>query len=253
MVTQTTDSSTLLNSLLGSTAGMSNFVVSTNASALAYGTFSGGVNPISMSNGIVLSTGSVAQIPGANTISASGNDLSTDLSGSDDVQLTVTFTADTATDLFFNFVFGSEEFLEYSGSIYNDLFELSLNGVNLAKLSNNQNVTINNLTPNSNPANAHPDYINYPAGPGTVMKLDGFIRVLGFTGALNVGMTNTLVIRIADVGDSAWDSAVFIKGLGSTSVSSVVPEPASIVSLALGLVCCAAGCFRRRKAAASAV
>jgi len=48
-------------------------------------------------------------------------------------------------------------------------------------------------------------------------------------------------------------SNVWATRLGSTSVSSVVPEPASIVSLALGLVCCAGGCFRRRKAAASAV
>jgi hypothetical protein len=150
-------------------------------------------------------------------------------------QLNLSFFADsTAEKLFFKYVFGSEEFLEYAGSTFNDSFELLLNGTNMARLTDGQTVTINNLVPNSGyrPTD-HQDYINNPSLTGlaaNIIKLDGYTKVLGFEGLLNKNQTNVLSIRLQDVGDGSLDTAVFIEGNVGTaepvpSPSPVDPEP----------------------------
>ncbi len=230
-IAPTSNSTTLINALLGNTTGLSDFQVTTVGDTRSFGTFTEGSDPFAMDSGVVLSTGRVSQLPGTNTLSAGlFPDLSSDLSvndpstGHDITRMDITFFADsTAEKLFFNFVFGSEEFLEYGGSRYNDSFELLLNGINLAKLTDGQLVTINNLVPD--PAGPyHPDYIDNPAGAGTLTRLDGFTTVLGFKGGLNQNATNTLSIVIKDISDSRYDSAVFIQG-GSLGTA---PPPKTI-------------------------
>ncbi|MGC1308079.1 MAG: choice-of-anchor L domain-containing protein [Phormidesmis sp.] len=221
--------SNLLSELLGTTTGLSNFNVTTSGDSLAFGTFSN--DPFGLGSGIVLSTGKVTDLSGENN----GN-ASTDLAGVDSITLDISFDADdTVEKLFFSYVFGSEEFLEYAGSQFNDAFELLLNGVNLAFLTNGDAVTINNLVASpSGPFS--PDYINNPAGPGTKTQLDGFTKVLGFEGILNKNATNLLSINIKDVGDSAFDSAVFIQGKSLSTVkpptpTTDVPEPGIVLGL----------------------
>jgi hypothetical protein len=141
--------------------------------------------------------------------------------------------------LFFEYVFASEEFLEYGGSRYNDDFELLLNGINFAKLTDGKTVTINNLVPdNSNRFTDHPDYIDNPSLTGlaaNIIKLDGFTKVLGFEGLLQKNQTNVLSIRIKDVGDGMLDSAVFIKGNSvGTIKAEAVPEPMTVGGLMAG-------------------
>ncbi|MBE9226401.1 PEP-CTERM sorting domain-containing protein [Phormidium sp. LEGE 05292] len=233
-VNQDNNGSNLLNALLGTTNGLSNFSVTTTGNAAAFGLFSG--DPFGLDSGIVLSSGKVADIPGVNS---AGTDLSTsfgtlgDTPGSYDLaKLDISFDADSTADkVFFQYVFGSEEFVEWAGSSYNDSFELLLNGVNLAKLSDGKTVTINNLaTSPSGPF--HADYINNPAGPGTVTKLDGYTKGLTFEGLLNKNAKNTLSIKIKDVADGGWDSAVFLKGgtLGTVNPEAV-PEPGTVLGL----------------------
>jgi hypothetical protein len=232
-ITQTSNSATLINALLGNTTGLSYFNITAYGDSRAFGTFTDGSNPLRMHSGVVLSTGRVIRLAGENTASAGPPtfpDLSTDLSvndsttGHDITRLDISFFADSTADkLFFNFVFGSEEFLEYGGSEYNDSFELLLNGVNLAKLSDGQLVTINNLVPHKD-ATYHPDYINNPAGKGTKTRLDGFTTVLGFEGGLLKNSVNSLSIVIKDISDSYYDSAVFIQG---GSLGTTVPPKAA--------------------------
>ncbi|MFB2937851.1 choice-of-anchor L domain-containing protein [Aerosakkonemataceae cyanobacterium BLCC-F154] len=251
-VTQNNNGSDLLNSLLGDAKGLSNFSVTTKGNASAFGLFSG--NPFGLESGIALSSGKVADIPGVNSSSVYNPDLSTsfgtpgDTPGSYDLaQLDISFDADsTAEKVFFQYVFGSEEFVEYGGSNFNDSFELLLNGVNLAKLSDGQTVSINNLVPNPN-GPYHTDYINNPAGPGTLTKLDGYTKTLTFEGLLNKNASNTLSIKIKDVADSAYDSAVFLKGgtLGTVNPEAV-PEPGTVLGL-LALGAMGAGSIRKRK------
>jgi hypothetical protein len=231
-VVATNNIETLKNNLLGNNiGGLSNFSVSITGDARAFGTFSN--DPLGLGSGIVLSTGNVTDIPGENL--DDGDNLSTDFSASgvegDLTQLNLSFFADsTAEKLFFKYVFGSEEFLEYAGTSFNDSFELLLNGTNLARLTDGQTVTINNLVPNSGyrPTD-HPDYINNPSVTGlaaNIIKLDGYTKVLGFEGLLNKNQTNVLSIRLQDVGDGSLDTAVFIQG--NVGTAEPVPDPITV-------------------------
>jgi hypothetical protein len=252
-VEATNNIETLKNNLLGpNTDGLSNFSISITGNPVASGIFTN--DPFGLSSGVVLSTGKVTDLPGQNrkdNENWGGSDASTDFlpleEEGDLTQLNLSFFADsTAEKLFFEYVFASEEFLEYGGSRYNDDFELLLNGINFAKLTDGKTVTINNLVPDkNNRPTDHPDYIDNPSLTGlaaNIIKLDGFTKVLGFEGLLQQNQTNVLSIRIKDVGDGMLDSAVFIKGnsLG-TLKAEAVPEPMTVGGLMAGGAMLAAG------------
>lgn len=246
-ITPTNNTQTLLNALLGQTYGLSNFSMNVQGNSKAMGLFDN--DPFGLGSGIVLSTGKVSEIPGYNTVDGGlipqnhfPNDLSTAFispTTPDSVSLQISFDADqTASKLFFQYVFGSEEFVEFGGSQFNDSFELLLNGTNLAKLSDGQAVTINNLVPDPE-EDFHLDYINNKAGSSIPTKLDGFTQALTFEGLLRQNARNTLTINIKDVGDGRLDSAVFLKGrsLGTALPPGTekVPEPGlAIASLVVG-------------------
>jgi hypothetical protein len=247
-ITPTNHTQTLLDALLGTTTGLSNFSMDVTGNPQAMGLFEN--DPFGLGSGIVLSTGKVSQIPGYNTVDGGTNadlfNLPNDLSTAfispltpDLVSLEISFDADqTASKLFFQYVFGSEEFVEFGGSRFNDSFELLLNGTNLAKLSDGQAVTISNLVPDPT-GDFHPDYINNPAGSSVPTRLDGFTRTLTFEGLLRQNARNTLTINIRDVEDGRLDSAVFLKGRSLGTALPVeaekVPEPGlAIASLAVG-------------------
>lgn len=248
---------TLKNNLLGTnTAGLSNFSLSITGNEEAFGIFND--DPFGLTSGVVMSTGQVTDLPGPNL---EDGDLGTDFPPSgvdgDLSELNLSFFADsTAEKLFFKYVFGSEEFLEYGGTSYNDSFELLLNGTNLAQLTDGKTVTINNLVPNSGDRSTdHPDYINNPSFTGlaaNIIKLDGYTKVLGFEGLLNKNQTNVLTVRIQDMGDGIYNSAVFIQGNVGTVDPEVVlppitvdpepvPEPMTVGGLMAGGAMLAAG------------
>jgi len=234
-VTQTSSLLTLKDNLLGTkTAGLSNFELSITGNAQAFGTFTG--DPFGLGSGIVMSTGRVADLPGPSSSFAS---TSFGTSPGDLAELNLSFFADsTAKNLFFNYVFGSEEFPEYGGSSFNDSFELLLNGTNLAKLTDGKAVTINNLVPGGGSQN-NPDYIDNSSGlAASIIKLDGLTKVLGFKGLLKQNDTNVLTVRIKDVGDTAYDSAVLVQG---SVGSEPVPEPMTMGGLMAGGAMLAAG------------
>ena len=153
------------------------------------------------------------------------NDLSTDFgtpgAKDDDISLKLNFDADaTAQTLYFQFVFGSEELVEYGGSDFNDSFSLKLNGFNMAQLSDRAAVTINNLAPR--PFSPYHPLIYNPVGTGPASsqtKLDGYTKVLTFAAPLDLNTQNTLEIKVKDGRDGLLDSAVFIKAgtFGTTS------------------------------------
>ena len=243
-VTQTSNLQTLKDNLLGTdTAGLSAFSLSITGDAQAFGTFTD--DPFGLGSGIVLSTGKVADLPGPSSdfISSSFGSTPGDLA-----ELNLSFFADsTAEKLFFNYVFGSEEFPEFGGTSFNDSFELLLNGTNLAKLTDGQAVTINNLVPNANGSQNNPDYIDNSSGlAASIIKLDGLTKVLGFEGLLKKNDTNVVTFRIKDLGDTAYDSAVLVQGkLGTVKPpeppTEPVPEPMTMGGLMAGAAMLAAG------------
>jgi ELWxxDGT repeat protein len=211
----------ILSKLLGVTTGLSNISLTVTGDPLAYGTFDNA--PFDIGNGIVLSTGKVTSLVGVNDDSGTTSSFNTvdPAGGFDPITLKIGFNTDaTASQVFFQYVFGSEEFTEFSGSEFNDIFTLTLNGVNLAKLSDGKTASINNLTPSDKPATWSADYIDNPQGTGPLsgkIILDGYTKTLTFAGTLLPNARNTLEIKIKDVSDSALDSAVFLKG-GSLGV-----------------------------------
>jgi Ca2+-binding RTX toxin-like protein len=220
----------VLSNLLGDTTGLSNITIAATGNTLAYGIFNN--DPFNLGTGIALSTGKVSDLNSANTGNKSTSFSSTGSGGVfDPVKLKIEFDADSsASQVFFEYIFGSEEFIDYSGSSVNDAFTLKLNGVNLAKLSNGSAVTINNLTPSQTPSTWNSDYINNPIGTGPLqdkVTLDGYTKNLQFIGSLIASGHNVLEIQLNDVGDSAFDSAVFLKG-GSLGVTNPALVSATI-------------------------
>jgi hypothetical protein len=190
-------------------------------------------NPLYLYLGEVGDNGEVAsgQITVSNRFISGLNDLSTDFGQSgptnDSISMQIDFTADEIADkLFFQYVFGSEEFVEYGGKV-NDSFSLTLNGFNLARLSDGASVTINNLVP-SPFGPYHPDFIYNPVSTGPTSnqtKLDGYTKPLTFEGSLKKNAKNTLVLTVKDVNDGQLDSAVLIKGgtLGTKRPPDIIP------------------------------
>jgi hypothetical protein len=146
----------------------------------------------------------------------------------DVVTFTVEFDADTKVrdTLYFRYVFGSEEFVEYAGGADNDSFEFRLNGRNLATLSDGSTVTINQLARDPDLANDsetdpyHPDFIYNPAidnssgaGPASdLIKLDGYTRPLLYEAPLQEGYNKfEIILQDGIDSDGSLDSAVFIQ------------------------------------------
>lgn len=221
-LTQNNNSEQLLKNLLGDTVGLSNFEIELIGDGRAFGTFKN--DAFGLGSGVAISTGRVIDLAGPNSedggfIQSNNQDLSQDFAeagaAGDSISLKIEFDADATKEfLFFQYVFGSEEFVEFGGSPFNDNFSLRLNGFNFAKLSDAGTVSINNLVP-SPLGPYHPDFIYNSVQGGSVSgetKLDGFTKPLLFQAPLVRNGRNTLEINVQDVGDGILDSAVLIRG-----------------------------------------
>jgi len=197
------------------------------------GTFANGGTNIGIATGAVLCTGHVNILPGPNnqnnanngfnTNSADDADLATLSNGNqwDLSKIEFDFTP-TATTVQFDFVFGSEEYCEFVGSAFNDVFGFFISGPGL---TGNQNialipststpVTINNVNHQTNTAY----YVNnstlacngVPPTNTAECQLDGWTTVLTATANLQPCQTYHIKLAIADIGDQAYASAVFLK------------------------------------------
>lgn len=239
----------LAESLVGSGGGVTVSNAVFTGSNVAAGKFSGGDGIIGFDSGIILSTGNIAGVVGPNnatshaTSHGQGGDAAltalATLEGQtgatqDAAVLTFDFVPD-GDNVFFDFVFASEEYPEYVHSDYNDVFAFYVNGTNCA-LVNGQPVsinTINNANPEPNRVTRPPNvavnpelYLdNKAAADGSSpynTQMDGLTRVLNCAAPVNRGVTNTLKLAIADTGDSSYDSTVFIKAGSLTTIAPTV-------------------------------
>ncbi|MFM8893378.1 MAG: choice-of-anchor L domain-containing protein, partial [Planctomycetia bacterium] len=185
------------------------------------GFFSGGVAAgIGIQSGIVLSSGKVTNAIGPNT--NSGISANNDGAGSTDLDTLIpgysTLDAATlefdfevvSTALSFQYVFASEEYNEYVGSSYNDVFAFFVDGVNIALVPGTATaVAINNVNKSVNGGyyrnNSQSDFSQPPFNT----QADGFTSVLQANVSLGVGK-HTIKLAIADAGDRVLDSWVFL-------------------------------------------
>lgn len=124
--------------------------------------------------------------------------------GSNDASfLEVNFTPTTDV-LTMQFTFASEEYPEYTGSVFNDIFGVWVNGA----LVTSPVVNVTQINSVNQAANA--TLFNNNTDDDFNTEMDGFTVTLTLVMPVNINQANTIKIGIADVADSAYDSNVLI-------------------------------------------
>jgi hypothetical protein len=220
-VTATTNPTTLVNAIAAGSSGITIIgtpTITTTANTTFAGTFTSTGSQLGMGSGVVLGTGNVTAIPGnpvgaANLTSpGTGNTSGTEF---DIATLTFQFSPLPGVNrLSLASVFASEEYNEYVNTNFTDNFTMVLNGgvytnLNVATVPGAGVLTdINTVNNGVNSGNYRDNTTATP--PINDIRFDGATRL--FINAFDVvpGTTYTLTIRIADVGDNQFDSAVFV-------------------------------------------
>lgn len=170
-------------------------------------------------SGVILSTGLATQFTNASGVANQTSSKTTDTSGIngdagmnavagmatyDAAIFDASFTS-TGDELTMRLVFGSEEYLEWVKSGYNDAVGIWVNGQRVMLSLGDGSISIDNINTTTN-ENLYRD--NATATLNT--EMDGVTRVLTLKAPLLVGQTNSIRIAIADAGDATYDSALLI-------------------------------------------
>ncbi|MBN2174281.1 MAG: T9SS type A sorting domain-containing protein [Bacteroidales bacterium] len=193
---------------------------------------------LGMSSGIVFCTGDVSYIPGPNSISNAGIDNG--LPGDPTLSLIGESATSNASTFAFefiplndtlriSFVFGSEEYNEHVGSIYNDICGIFLTGpkpaggnyvdsnIGIIPETEYIPVNINNLN------NGHADPGEIPSGPcnycqyfsdntnGSNLEYDAFSTKLTGLALVIPNEEYYIKIAVADGTSAIWDSGLFLE------------------------------------------
>ena len=249
-VVATNDANVLANTLLGSGINLVGNPIYTGAIA-ASGTFKGGLAAgIGIESGIILTTGLATNAlppnnndgkstengtpgdPDLNALLQARGGSSAGLTTNDAAVLEFTFNSQGG-NLFFNFVFASEEYNEWVNSQFNDVFGFFLDNRNIALIPGTTTPVAINTVNGGNPLGTdatNPQYFHnnstIDGGPFYSIQYDGFTNV--FTAhALHLSSgPHTIKLAIADTSDQRLDSAVFIQaGSFSDKASS---DPISV-------------------------
>lgn len=203
------------------------------------GSFSDGITNVGFATGMIMATGDIGVAPGPNdSDGASGGygsgtpdaDLQNLTNGAlfDMANIEFDFTP-TQSPLTFEFVFASEEYCEYVNTQFNDVFGFFISGPGINGTQNlavvpmtNDPITINTINhlvnsgfyAHNTPASGNNCGTIPPANGPAVQELqyDGFTRKMVAVAQVIPCSTYHIKLKIADVGDGVWDSAVFLKG-----------------------------------------
>jgi hypothetical protein len=253
MTTSSSNANLLANTIVGTGITVTNATI--NCPEDASGTFSNGNSTnIGIDAGVLMASGLISTAIGPNNQGAATGNLGG--AGDPDLNALSGFNTQDACVLEFDFeavanlvsvsyVFGSEEYLEWVNSGFNDVFGFLVTGPNpgggsytnenIATIPVNIPVTINSINPGANATY----YVDNPEGGGTTIQYDGFTVVLTAVLPIVPCATYHFKLAIADASDSNLDSGVFIEEasfqasilcndfelvLGSDGTGSIVAE-----------------------------
>lgn len=232
----------LANALVGDGIQVSNATLV--GDPVSVGTFSGGADSaggtsaIGFASGIVLGSGNIAGVVGPNSTTETTTSTSFGTLGdsgldslvTDDPTLTPTRDATVlefdfvpnGNEISFQYIFLSEEYNTFVNSGFNDVFGFFVNGVNCAVIGNPPvPVSINTINngnpigtdPKSNPQLYQNNEVNDtdPSGGEINTAMNGLTVVLNCEAQVNPNALNHIKLAIADVGDTALDSNVFLR------------------------------------------
>ncbi|MBL7805021.1 MAG: choice-of-anchor L domain-containing protein [Saprospiraceae bacterium] len=248
---QTTQGATgqdlITNVLIGGNCfGVSN--VSTFGNALSRGTFTNGASSINIQEGMIMATGRTNVVEGPNSEpnanegfgnnSPDDPDLAWLTNGNQYDKSIIEFDfTPSANFVQFEFVFGSEEYCEYVGTQFNDVFGFFISGPgfngneNLAVVGGNTPISINtvNYVNNAGLFVNNDIYSAQCSGlqPFNILdcQLDGWTVKLTAQTQLTPCATYHIKLAIADIGDGIFDSAVFLKANSFNAGGTVSASP----------------------------
>jgi len=260
--------SLISNTLIGGGCyAVSNVTAKGNSSAK--GTFTGGAQNIQLSSGVVMSTGNVNILSGPNLAGDTDGGFGTP--GYDpnldalvagnlyDVNVIEFDFVPTGSMVEFEYVFGSEEYCEYVGSEYNDVFGFfisgpGINGVkNLAVLPggttpisvNSINHDVNTQYYVNNSTNfLSCNFMGWSASNYAEVELDGWTKPLKAVANVQPCQKYHIKLAIADVGDGLYDSAVFLKANSFSAGGQIAASPAYAQNRPTATEGCTGGAIR---------
>ncbi len=212
----------------------------------------GGTAGIGIASGVILSSGDIANVVGPNT--QENVTLSLGLPGDPDLDVlagTPTFDATAlafdfipnANQVFFQYIFGSDEYNEFVNSGFNDVFAFFVNGVNCAMVGNPPVPVSVNTVNNGNPfGGGGPNaalYKNNDSASGAPIntEMDGLTVVLPCQATVTPNATNHIKLAIADAGDTILDANALVKSGSITTQPPVEATPAKAQVSCRGLRC----------------
>lgn len=222
--------------------------VSALGNALSRGVFNDGLSSINIQDGMVMATGRTIVVEGPNdegdanegfsNNSPDDPDLAWLASGNQYDKSVIEFDfTPSASFVQFEYVFGSEEYCEYVGTQFNDVFGFFISGPgfngaqNLAVVNGNTPISVNtiNYATNSTLYRNNDVYSGQCFGIQptnlTDCQLDGWTVKLVAQTQLTPCATYHIKLAIADVGDGLWDSAVFLKANSFNAGGTVSAAP----------------------------
>ena len=199
-----------------------------SCNALGYFTTGSIQTNLGMHSGVIMSTGHVWQSAGPNNSTCASSNatvcanyldpsLSTIIGGNkyDASTLELDFIPKSDT-VRFKYVFGSEEYPEFVGGGYNDIFGFFISGPDPSGGEyENKNIALvpdTNIVISINTVNHRTNsdyYVNNDGGSS--IQYDGFTTVLTAKAVVVPCQTYHLKMSICDVGDDQYNSAVFIE------------------------------------------
>ncbi len=231
-VNSQTDLQQLAEAISGPGVRITNPTIDCHAQGFGEFTYTG--TSLDVNEGVLLTTGTIANAVGPNLVSnrtfeqnRPGNAILNTVTGR------TTFDAcrfefdiiPGGDTLEFNFAFSSEEYNEWVGSQYNDVFGFFISGPGIvgdAGIGNDKNialipgttqaVTINTVNNASNEA-YHTDNTG-----GSHIQYDGITNGLSAVSAVQPCQTYRLKLIVADASDRKFDSGVFIERIQSNAI-----------------------------------